>query len=141
MTETGRPDQEPAPGSQEEQQAPVKGRRSFLSIKRELTDDELKSPAVQKLLIDDLERLEGERGELVDYRERFYQADKRAAVLEERLKRSLSFEIISSACLVIGALLMGAVSSFWDKQPAGWICVLAGSALIIAGIWAKRARL
>ena len=39
-----------------------KGRRAFSKLRRELTDEELSSPAVQRLLLDDIERLEKENG-------------------------------------------------------------------------------
>jgi len=58
-----------------------KGRRAFSKLRRELTDEELSSPAVQRLLIDDIERLEKENGKLSDYQDSYYTADKKAAVL------------------------------------------------------------
>jgi hypothetical protein len=137
MAEPEQPDIEPVVTPGEKPPAIPKGRQSLSKIKRELTDDELKSPAVQKLLIDELEQLERERGELVDYRDRFYASDKEAGILKEKLKRSISSEIISSACFVVGAAALGYAPVLWIKQPDGYICIIFGAVLIVAGIWAK----
>ena len=64
MAEPERPDQEPAGGGVRPVISAEKGRRSFAKLRRELSDDELSSPAVQRLLIDDIERLEREVAEL-----------------------------------------------------------------------------
>ena len=55
------------------------------NVRRELSEEELSSPAVQRMLLDELDRLETEAGELKEFKEfkdRFYSADKDAAVLE-----------------------------------------------------------
>jgi hypothetical protein len=129
------PDQEPAKGQAEP--AASKARRSFSKIKRELTDDELSSPAVQKLLIDELERLERDCVELSDYRDRFYRSDREVGILTERLRRSLASEIISITCFVVGAAALGYAPSLWSANPAGVIALIFGGALIVAGIAAK----
>jgi len=56
-----------------------KGRRAFRNLRRELTDDELASAAVQRMLIDDIERLEVDNGELGEYQ------DKRKTRVREQL--------------------------------------------------------
>ena len=71
-----------------------KGRRAFSKLRRELTDEELSSPAVQRMLIDDIERLEKENGRLSDYQDSYYAADKNSAVLNEKLKTSVAQEVI-----------------------------------------------
>ena len=45
--------------------------------------NDLKSPGVQKMLLDELERADAECEGLQSYASRFHDADKRAAVLEE----------------------------------------------------------
>lgn len=97
----------------------------------------MKSPAAIKLIIEDWERLDRERGELVDYRDRFYAADKQVAVLQARLKPSVAFEILSSSCLVIGAAAIGYARMLWQNPPDGYIAVIFGAVLIIGGILAK----
>jgi hypothetical protein len=137
MGEPEQPDQEPEATQEEQPLAVSKGRQSLSRIKRELTDDELKSPAVQKLLIDDLDRLDRECSELLDYRERFHSTDKKVGILQEKLRRSISSEIISSSCFVVGAAALGYTPALWSSQPAGYISIAFGTILIAAGIWAK----
>jgi hypothetical protein len=140
MVTPERPDEEPeAIEVTAEEQPPLapKGRRSLSRVTRELTEQELKSPGVLKLIIEDSERLERERGELVDYRDRFYAAREEVADLNARLKRSVAFEILSCACLVGGTAGMTCAKMLWEHQPAGWITLSSGAILIAAGIVAK----
>src|SRR5258708_6140348 len=63
------------------------GRRQvFRDIRRQLEEGDLASKGVQKLLLNELETSEGDCEALRAYVERFHEADKRAAVLDERLK-------------------------------------------------------
>lgn len=59
----------------------LKGRRAFTNVRRELSDEELSSPAVQRMLIDDIERLEKENFDLLEYQEKFHEADKKSCYL------------------------------------------------------------
>lgn len=125
-----------------------KGKRAFQNITRELSDDDLTNPAVGKLLLNELDRLEIENDELKKrlenendklskYREQFQEADKKVAVLEEKGKTHLATEIISAVCFTIGAVLIGYAPVLWKSQPSGWIALAFGSILIIGGIFAK----
>jgi hypothetical protein len=140
MVEPERPDEEPVvaevPAEEQPPTAP-KGRRSLSRVTRELTEQELKNPGVLKLIIEDNERLERDRGELIDYRDRFYSAREEIANLKGRLKQSVAFEILSSACLVGGTAAMTCAKMLWEHQPAGWITLAFGVILIAAGIVAK----
>ena len=114
-----------------------KGKRAFQNITRELSDDDLTKPAVGKLLLNELDRLESENAELRNYREQFQEADKKVAVLQEKNKTHLATEIISAVCFTIGAVLIGYAPVLWKSQPSGWIALALGSILIIGGIVAK----
>jgi len=131
--------QDTSPSIEAESNVALKGskRRSLNKIRRELEEEELNSPAVQKLLIDEIERLERDNEELKDYRERFYSADKGKAVLEQKLSANLSQEIISGACMTVGAAALGYAPALWAYQPSGWIAIAFGGVLILAGITAK----
>lgn len=103
-----------------------------------MTDEELSSPAVQRLLIDDIERLEKENGKLSDYQDSYYTADKKAAVLSEQLKTSVAREVIFGVCLTIGAALIGFSPSLWASDKLhGEISLALGFILIIGGIVSK----
>ena len=92
------------------------------------------SPAVQRLLIEDLERLERQNAELQDYRVRFHAGDKRVAVLEEKTKKSLAGEIVFGVMITVGAAALGFSPSIWGQQPAGGLLILFGGVLILGGI-------
>ena len=90
-----------------------KGKRTFQNITRELSDKDLTNPAVGKLLLNELDRLEIENDELKKrlenendklskYREKFHESDKKVAVLQKKNKTHLAAEIISGGCFAIG---------------------------------------
>lgn len=128
------PDQEPHPSEPVTTTSVPKGRQSLARVRRELSEEELSSPAVQRLLVEEIERLERQAVELTEYRERFHLADKRASILEERAKRSLSGEIIFGVCLCVGAAVLGYAPTLWSSQPSGWMAVALGAFLVIGGI-------
>lgn len=113
-------------------------RRSFTSLPRELSGKEFLSPAVVKLLYDDIERLERDNVELSGFKNRFHETDKRVAVLEQKLQMNLGSEIISIACLTVGAAALGYAPNLWASQPAGAIVLGFGVVLLGAGLYAKK---
>lgn len=137
MTNQEQPYIEPEDTGEGIQVAHAKGRRAFTNVRRELSDEELLSPALQRILIDDIERLEKEKFELGEYRERFYSVDKKSAILEEKVKVSISQEVIFSVCLTVGAAALGYAPSVWASQPTGYMSIAFGIVLIIGGIASK----
>lgn len=113
------------------------GRKSFAKLRRELSDEELSSPAVQRMLIDEIERLDSERSELHLFRSKFHESDKKAAVLEEKFKQKVSIELIHIACMTVGAAALGLAPSIWTTQPTAWMVVIFGTVLVIVGLVAK----
>ncbi|QFY43628.1 hypothetical protein F6R98_14180 [Candidatus Methylospira mobilis] len=137
---TDLPDTEPQEILNGVPQPVVKGsssRKSFAKLRRELSDEELSSPAVQRMLIDEIERLDSERIELASFRTKFHDSDKRAAILEERFKSKVSIEIIHVACITVGAGALGYAPSIWQTQPTAWMATIFGVVLIVAGLAAK----
>lgn len=109
-----------------------KGKQAFQNVNRELSDDDLTNPAVGKVLLNEKDRLEIENDELGDYQDRFYEADKKVAVLKEKNKRHLATEITSVGCIAMGGVLLGHGMS----EPSGWI-IGCGALVFIIGIVAK----
>ena len=107
----------------------------YTNIKRELSEDELKSPAVQKLLLNEHDKLEQRIVELEGYIERFHTSDKLRAILEEKLKTSNAFEVLYSFCLTAGSALAGISGIFWDKN--GYLLLIIGFIFILGGIISK----
>lgn len=89
------------------------------------------------MLLEELERRREENSGLQSFRDRFYTADKELSIANEKLKNNLSSEIISTACLAVGAAALVYAPVVWDKQPSGWIALVFGSVLTIAGVVAK----
>jgi hypothetical protein len=140
MAEHERPDIEPESDRTQQKEPSVKGRISFRQVRRELTEEELSSPAAQRFLLDELDRLDKEVDDLKSIREQFHAADKRADVLEQRLQRHTALEILSSGALLAGALALGYAPRVWDTGATGPMLVALGVILIAAGIWAKAIR-
>ena len=111
-----------------------KGRQALSNVRRELSEEEISSPAVQRMLLDELDRLETEAGELREFKDRFYSADKDAAVLRERLRASVARD----SGLAIGAAMLGLVPSLWAFQPIGWVVTALGVSLVVFAVVAKR---
>ena len=137
MNPTDEPDIEPEDTGNRSDKTPTKksgSRRSLNNLRRELSDDELKSPAVQKLLIDDIERLEREEERARDLSEKYHASDKKSGILEEKLTTARSTEVLHIACITIGGVALGAASNTW-------ILGAIGGVLIVAGIIAKAIKL
>jgi hypothetical protein len=128
------PDQEPTITPGEPRSIAPKGRQSLARVRRELSEEELTTPAVQRLLVEDNERLERERLDLLDYERRFHDVDKRVAILEEKLKKSIAGEVIFGVCLTVGAALLGFSPAVWEKGPTGPLLIVFGTILIVGGI-------
>jgi hypothetical protein len=114
-----------------------KSHRAFSRLKRELSDEELSSPGVQKLLLDYLAKADDEIATLKSFRDRFYESDKRHGVLEEKLKINTSAEVISLGSLAVGSAALGYAPSLWSTAHGGPIAIAFGMVLILAGIGAK----
>lgn len=116
-----------------------KPRKAFSKLRRELSDEELNSTAVQKLLLDNLDQLENKNFELESIQEKYYEVDKDKAVLEEKLKNAQSTEILYTFTLTIGAAIIGLAPTFWSTGY-GAIVLLIGFLLVIGGLTSKFAK-
>jgi hypothetical protein len=135
------PDQEPpgTPSAVEPPQAkPRSGRRATASLRRELSDKDMTNAAVAKLLLDDVERLEHQVNELGTVQTLFHAADKRAAILEQKLNVSRSQEIVFAVCTTLSGAALGFAPSVWSESNAtGPIVLSAGVVLLICALIAK----
>lgn len=102
-----------------------------------MTDDELSTPGVQKLIIDELERAELECVALREYVDRFHAAEKRAAVLEEKLKASNALEILFAVGVGVGGAVIGLAPFFWTNRLQGIVTLLVGSTLLVGAMIAR----
>ncbi len=132
---------DPTSAEPEDLPAPVvaktKGRQAFSRIRRELSEEELATPAVQRMLVAEMERLDEETIDLRDYRERYYVAERGEAILEERLKKNKAADIVFGVTLSVGAAALGYAPALWNNQPSGAIAIVFGVVLILSGIAAR----
>jgi hypothetical protein len=114
------------------------GRRQvFRDIRRQLDEVDLASKGVQKLLLNELETSEGDCETLRAYVERYHEADKRAAVFEERLKTNTGTEIMFAVGLAVGGALIGWSATLWDATSKGPVALAIGFALVAGSGIAK----
>lgn len=113
------------------------GRRSLSRVRREMTDEELAQPAFQKLMMDELERLDRACEDLLPYRDKFAEADKRCAILTEKLKPKVAADVFFGGCTTIGSIMVGLAPSVWTVGVVGYAILGLGIALVGAGIAAK----
>ncbi|WP_175127813.1 hypothetical protein [Achromobacter piechaudii] len=136
-------DVEPEEPSARETAVPVSkgtsGRKSFSNLRRELSDEELSSPAIQRMLLDEIERLDSECGDLRVSRENFHRCDKRVGILEERFRTKVSLEIMHVTCFLLSGSAFGYAASNWTSPPTivSVLALIFGGVLAIAGIVAK----
>lgn len=108
----------------------------YSNIRREITEDDLKSPAVQRILLSEVDKLQSQVSDLEIIQSKFHLADKKSAILEEKLKSTNSHEILYSVTITIGSVIIGLSPTIWDKKY-GWIAIAIGSFLIVGGIISK----
>jgi hypothetical protein len=119
---------------------PTGRRQAFRDLRRQLTESDLASPGVQKLILDDLEQSEVECEELRAYIERYHEADKRAGILEERLKPARAVEVFFGVGVGVGGIIMGLAPVFWTQQPQGIISLVLGALLVIGSVIGRLVR-
>ena len=105
-------------------------RQAFKDIRRQLTEADLSTPGVQKMLLEDLQLAEDKCDILEGYVERFHEADKRAAVLEEKLITQNALEILFAVGLGVGCGIIGVTPLFWDATSKGPIALAIGVLLV-----------
>ena len=113
---------------------PTSGRQVFRDVRRQLTDAELASPGVQKIILDDYERAELRCTEMEVYASRFHEADKRAAVLDEKLKTDRTIEVFFGVGTAFGGAIVGLAPYLFDLfKPSvvpGVLALVLGFGLI-----------
>jgi len=106
-------------------------REAFKNIRRQLQEEELTSPGVQKLILEQLE-IADERCELLEaYVDRFHAADKRAAVLQEQLRTQTALEVFFGVGVGMGCAIIGLAPLFWDTTSKGPIVLAVGILLVL----------
>jgi hypothetical protein len=122
-------------------QTPATGRLALRNITRQLTEADLGTPGVQKLLVDLLERSDEENISLRNYMDLFHAKDKEAAILAADLRTNRALEIFFAAGLAFGGIIAGLAGYFWAKKEpdhiAGTIALVVGVGMLVASIFAR----
>lgn len=105
---------------------------AYDQISRYLTESDLKNPAVVRMIINERDRLQTENTQSKDWQEKYHAADTRSKVLEEKMKKSTAFDVLSSGLIGVGFLLAGAAFN-----PLNWVYLLIGLFIALVGIGAK----
>ena len=112
---------------------PSSGRRqAFKDIRRGLVEADLASPGVIKMLLEELQLAEDKCEVLESYVERFHEADKEAAILQEKLNAQKAFDVLFTVSFGVGCAIIGLAPFFWDmKGSAGPLALAIG--VVLAG--------
>jgi hypothetical protein len=115
---------------------PSSGRRAaFRDIRRQLIDNDLSNPGVQKLLLAMLEEADTDRENLKPYVNLYHEADKKAAILSEQVKTQKALDIFFGVGIGLGGTIIGLAPFFGGVKPwYGVITALVGLSLIIGAI-------
>lgn len=105
-------------------------------INRQISETDLQSPAVQRILLGEVDKLQYRVMTLERIEEQFHAVDKKCAVLEEKIKALASREILYSFCLTIGAIIIGLSSIVWN-EGYGWVAIIIGSSLVVGAVLSK----
>jgi hypothetical protein len=104
----------------------------YARVKRELSDEELKSPAVQKLLLSEHDRMLQEVNRLKQMEVKYHEIDKECAILKEKQKTANASEVLYTFCVTGGSLLAGVSSLFWNQK--GWLFLAIGVLFVTGGV-------
>jgi hypothetical protein len=135
--DTVEPQDVPATGLGEHTPQIKRRRRSFGNVRRELNEDELDTSGVQKMLLDELDRLESAELDLKSTSEKYHEANTKLAVATEKLKTHNAFDIMSTGTVAVGSLLFGAAFNWQNDTTLFWILSVLGIFLVIVGVIAK----
>jgi len=129
-------DQEPPEPGAGLQIAP-KGTQFLKKGYRDLDEAEMLTPTAVRFMLAEIDRLHAEATELKPFRDRSYALETRVAILEEKTKSSRAFEVLSGACLTVGAAMVGYSRYLWDTAPNGYVALGLGIALMVGGFVAR----
>lgn len=106
---------------------------AFSKVTRQLTDNDLKNPAIGRMLLDERDRLLQENRALEVYKDEYYKADKRADVCEAVNGGSTRALVLSTIAQTLGGAIFGAAFSFMN-HPVFWLFIVIGLILSVGAI-------
>jgi len=125
---------------------PTSGRKqAFDDVMLPLTNEDLASPGTQKVILFMLTQSQTENVQLSGFVERFHEADKRAALLQQQCdserRTSNAIDVIALGGTTLGGIIFALGGYFLGKNPADTasavISFLVGIAVFVVAIVAK----
>ena len=107
----------------------------YAKVQRLLSEEDMRSSAVQKLLLNENDRMSRDIEKYHLMEEKYHIRDKEAAILEEKMKQSVGAEVLYTLCTAGGSALVGFSKALWEYD--GWIFLLMGLLFIVGGILFK----
>jgi hypothetical protein len=89
----------------------------FRGLPRELIEREWSKSGTRKLILERIAQLEIQVIELKKYRAQYYDKDKEAAVLRQKLRQSTAVDMLFDLSLAAGGALVGLSTSLFEKVP------------------------
>ncbi len=117
--------------------SPISSNKPFKKINHDLSEKDLASTGVRKLLLNEIVKLEYNVTNLLEFREKYHEADKEKIRLEEKQKHYFSHEALYSLCITVGALLIGLTPSIQGENNNSNITLGVGGVLIIGALITK----
>ncbi len=103
-----------------------------------LTDEEMASSGTQKMILDSIEQLQQEVEELKGFRDKYYEADKKIGILQEKAKTKIALEVLSTGSIAVGGGALAFSRTVWaDPNGLGMMLAIFGAVMTGVGIAAK----
>lgn len=112
-------------------------RQSFRGLRRNLSEDELRTPAVQKMLLDEVERLDDEIKVYKQVQDLFHERDKELGILKNKLGAARSNLLIVSATEILGSIMIGFSLATFQFNISTILILVVGVALVIISVIAR----
>jgi hypothetical protein len=100
----------------------------YSKLKREITSNDLKNPAIGRILINQNDDLRTQVENLEKFRAQYFDADKRNGILDERLDSVHRTMTVKAGFLSVASILAGLLPTVWkDYRQFFWpavICVM-----------------
>jgi hypothetical protein len=111
----------------------------FDNLTRALTDSELTSPAVAKLILDRMHIAEKRRDYYEGFVSLYHERNLKVAELLGKVKTNQMVEVFFGTGLALGGLIGGFAPYCWDKNlpTLGLSCIVIAGALLITAVLAR----
>lgn len=115
-------------------------RRFLTPARRDLSEEELASPAARRFLIAEIERLDTECADHKEIRQQYNDLRVEHARTQERGRRDKWNEVLSFVCLSVGSAGIGAAPSYMMEPTlaaVGWVFLGGSVLLVLIGVASK----